>query len=147
MLASGLRQNEMDISNLALVALKRERERQFHEENSIGQRGDKKPRFTSAGSQGAQFDPRLFVGFRDVSMIPLSDFRQGDRGVIIRLKGSGSFRKRLQEMGFIKGAEVFVEKYAPLRDPIELVLKGYHISLRVEEASQVMMEKLERKSA
>jgi Fe2+ transport system protein FeoA len=46
-------------------------------------------------------------------------------------------------MGFIKGAEVLVEKYAPLRDPIELVLKGYHVSLRVEEAAQIMMEKLE----
>jgi Fe2+ transport system protein FeoA len=47
-------------------------------------------------------------------------------------------------MGFIKGSEVFVEKYAPLRDPIELVIKGYHVSLRVEEAAQIMMEKLEQ---
>ena len=77
-------------------------------------------------------------------MIPLSEFREGERGVITRLNGSGTFRKRLQEMGFIKGSEVFVEKYAPLRDPIELVIKGYHVSLRVEEASQIMMEKLEQ---
>jgi Fe2+ transport system protein FeoA len=77
-------------------------------------------------------------------MIPLSEFREGERGVIIRLNGSGTFRKRLQEMGFIRGSEVFVEKYAPLRDPIELVIKGYHVSLRVEEASQIMMEKLEQ---
>jgi Fur family ferric uptake transcriptional regulator len=47
-------------------------------------------------------------------------------------------------MGFIRGSEVFVEKYAPLRDPIELVIKGYHVSLRVEEAAQIMMEKLEQ---
>ena len=60
------------------------------------------------------------------------------------MNGSGTFRKRLQEMGFIRGSEVFVEKYAPLRDPIELVIKGYHVSLRVEEASQIMMEKLEQ---
>jgi Fe2+ transport system protein FeoA len=46
-------------------------------------------------------------------------------------------------MGFIKGAEILVEKYAPLRDPMELVLKGYHVSLRIEEAGQVMIEKLE----
>lgn len=76
-------------------------------------------------------------------MIPLSEFKEGERGVIARLNGRGRFRKRLQEMGFIKGVEVLVEKYAPLRDPIELVLKGYHVSLRVEEAAQVMMEKLE----
>ena len=79
-------------------------------------------------------------------MIPLSEFKEGERGVIVRLTGSGIFRKRLQEMGFIKGSEIFVEKYAPLRDPIELVLKGYHVSLRVAEAAQVMMEKLEQNS-
>jgi Fe2+ transport system protein FeoA len=77
-------------------------------------------------------------------MIPLSEFKEGERGVIRQLNGSGTFRKRLQEMGFIRGSEVFVEKYAPLRDPIELVIKGYHVSLRVEEASQIMMEKLEQ---
>jgi Fe2+ transport system protein FeoA len=85
----------------------------------------------------------LFVGFGAMLMIPLSEFREGERGVITRLNGSGTFRKRLQEMGFIKGSEVFVEKYAPLRDPIELVIKGYHVSLRVEEAAQIMMEKVE----
>ena len=76
-------------------------------------------------------------------MIPLSELREGERGVIARLNGTGNFRKRLQEMGFIKGVEILVEKYAPLRDPMELVLKGYHVSLRIEEAGQVMIEKLE----
>lgn len=74
-------------------------------------------------------------------MIPLSAFKQGERGLIIKVQGSGAFRKRLQEMGFIKGTEVFVEKYAPLRNPVELVVKGYHVSLRVEEAAQVLMER------
>ena len=78
-------------------------------------------------------------------MTPLSEFKEGERGVIAKVNGRGRFRKRLQEMGFIKGAEVFVEKYAPLRDPMELVLKGYHVSLRVEEAAQIMMEKLENR--
>ena len=76
-------------------------------------------------------------------MIPLSELREGEKGIIARLNGSGPFRKRLQEMGFIRGVEVFVEKYAPLRDPIELVVKGYHVSLRVDEAAMVMMDKLE----
>jgi len=74
-------------------------------------------------------------------MIPLSAFKQGERGLIIKVQGSGAFRKRLQEMGFIKGTEVFVEKYAPLRDPVELIVKGYHVSLRVEEAAQVLLER------
>jgi Fe2+ transport system protein FeoA len=43
-------------------------------------------------------------------------------------------------MGIVKGAEIIVEKYAPLRDPIEIVVKGYHLSLRVEEAAQITVE-------
>jgi len=80
-------------------------------------------------------------------MIPLSAFKQGERGVIIEVQGRGAFRKRLQEMGFIKGTEVFVEKYAPLRDPVELIVKGYHVSLRVEEAARVLMERQGQEAA
>jgi Fe2+ transport system protein FeoA len=80
-------------------------------------------------------------------MIPLSRLKEGERGVISKVRGSGAFRKRLQEMGFIKGTEVFVEKYAPLRDPVELVIKGYHVSLRVEEAAQVLMERRQGQEA
>ena len=43
-------------------------------------------------------------------------------------------------MGFLRGTEVYVEKYAPLRDPIELILKGYHVSLRVDEAAHIQVE-------
>jgi Fe2+ transport system protein FeoA len=43
-------------------------------------------------------------------------------------------------MGILKGTEVLVEKYAPLRDPLELIVKGYHVSLRVEEADQITVE-------
>jgi len=78
---------------------------------------------------------------QEIDMLPLSRFKEGERGVIVRLNGSGPFRKRLQEMGFIRGTEVLVEKYAPLRDPIELIVKGYHVSLRVDEAEHVLMEK------
>jgi Fe2+ transport system protein FeoA len=85
------------------------------------------------------------MGPGEMLMIPLSEFKEGERGFIARVNGRGRFRKRLQEMGFIKGAEVVVEKYAPLRDPIEVILKGYHVSLRVEEAAQIMMEKLENR--
>lgn len=40
-------------------------------------------------------------------------------------------------MGFMPGTDVFVKKYAPLRDPIEFVIKGYHVSLRREEAKTI----------
>jgi Fe2+ transport system protein FeoA len=87
------------------------------------------------------------VSIREGAMIPLSQFKEGERGVIVKVQGAGAFRKRLQEMGFIRGTEVSVEKYAPLRDPVELIVKGYHVSLRVEEAAQVLMEKQEEEVA
>ena len=70
----------------------------------------------------------------------LSDLRQGQTATVARIGGDGPFRRRLLEMGFLRGTEVYVEKYAPLRDPIELILKGYHVSLRVDEAAHIQVE-------
>jgi Fe2+ transport system protein FeoA len=67
----------------------------------------------------------------------LSELRQGQSAVIARVGGIGLLRRRILEMGIVKGAEVYVEKYAPLKDPVELIVKGYHVSLRVEEAAQI----------
>jgi len=69
----------------------------------------------------------------------LSELRNRERGIIVRITGTGRFRQRLMEMGFVPGAEIIVEKYAPLKDPIEYVLKGYHVSLRHEEAERVLV--------
>ena len=69
----------------------------------------------------------------------LRDYREGNRGKIIEIKGKGRFITRILEMGFTKGEEVYVEKYAPLRDPIEFVIKGYHVSLRRNEAEHIIM--------
>ena len=73
----------------------------------------------------------------------LSDMKEGDTGKIIRVGGNGALRRRILEMGLIKDSEIYVEKYAPLKDPIELIVKGYHLSLRVNEASQITVEKME----
>jgi len=70
----------------------------------------------------------------------LSDLRQGQTATVTQIGGDGPFRRRLLEMGFLRGTEVYVEKYAPLRDPIELILKGYHVSLRVDEAARIQVE-------
>ena len=67
----------------------------------------------------------------------LSEVKQGYSAVIERVGGSGALRRRILEMGFLKGTRVYVEKYAPLKDPIELIVKGTHVSLRVEEAAQI----------
>jgi Fe2+ transport system protein FeoA len=70
----------------------------------------------------------------------LSELREGQTAMVVRVGGNGMLRRRIQEMGVVKGTEIHVEKYAPLRDPMELVLKGFHISLRVEEAAQIVVE-------
>ncbi len=77
------------------------------------------------------------------AIMSLDDLRTGERGRIIRLFGSGPFRKRLMEMGFVKGTVVEVKKYAPLKDPVEYVVKGYHVSLRHEEAAMIEVEKID----
>jgi Fe2+ transport system protein FeoA len=72
----------------------------------------------------------------------LSDMKEGETGKIIRIGGNGALRRRILEMGLLKDSEVYVEKYAPLKDPLELIVKGYHLSLRVNEASQITVEKM-----
>ena len=67
----------------------------------------------------------------------LSELKTGEKAVIVRVHGHGSFRKRLIEMGFIQGKEVRVILNAPLRDPIEYEIIGYKLSLRREEARQI----------
>jgi Fur family ferric uptake transcriptional regulator len=78
-------------------------------------------------------------GGKPGKLYTLRDYREGQRGKILEIRGEGKFKKRLIEMGFVKGAEVFVEKYAPLRDPIEFVVKGYHVGLRRDEAEKIIM--------
>ena len=60
--------------------------------------------------------------------------------MITKVKGRGAFRKRITEMGFVKGKEVTVIKAAPLQDPIEYKILGYHVSLRQSEARLIGIE-------
>ena len=64
----------------------------------------------------------------------LSDIETGNTIVITKVSGHGAFRKRIIEMGFVKGKPVTVIKNAPLQDPIEYELMGYNVSLRRSEA-------------
>lgn len=67
----------------------------------------------------------------------LSDLKTGETAVVVKISGHGSFRKRITEMGFVKGSRVKVILNAPLRDPIEYEIIGYKISLRREEAEKI----------
>lgn len=67
----------------------------------------------------------------------LSDLKTGDKAVVVKVLGHGAFRKRIIEMGFVRGQTVLVELNAPLKDPIKYKIMDYEISLRRSEASLV----------
>ncbi|MBD0374087.1 MAG: ferrous iron transport protein A [Flavisolibacter sp.] len=70
----------------------------------------------------------------------LSDLKQGERG---RIKGffSSELELKLMEMGCLPGEEVIVEQIAPLGDPISIKVSGYSLSLRKNEANEILIEK------
>ena len=68
---------------------------------------------------------------------PLSDLQTGEEGIITKVLGHGAFRKRITEMGFVKGKKVTVIKNAPLLDPVEYSIMNYNVSLRRSEAQLV----------
>lgn len=67
----------------------------------------------------------------------LSELQNSEYGIISKVRGRGAFRKRIIEMGFIKGKKVTVIKNAPLKDPIEYSILGYEVSLRRSEANLI----------
>ena len=67
----------------------------------------------------------------------LSKLKTGEKGIIVKVLGHGGFRKRIIEMGFIKGKEVEVLQNAPLQDPVIYKLMGYEVSLRHQEADMI----------
>jgi len=72
-------------------------------------------------------------------VIPLSRLLPGESGEVVQVRAQGPIRQRLLEMGFIRGAKLRVEKLAPMGDPMELVIKGYHLSLRREESACILV--------
>jgi Fe2+ transport system protein FeoA len=74
--------------------------------------------------------------------IPLSLLQPGEQGEVAQVQAQGQVRQRLLEMGFIRGALLRVEKLAPMGDPMELVIKGYHLSLRRDESSCILVHRV-----
>lgn len=71
----------------------------------------------------------------------LSDLQEGDKAVVEEIRGWDHFRIRLMEMGLQVGTTVEVEKYAPLQDPMEIIVKGYHLALRVWDAHKIIVRR------
>lgn len=73
----------------------------------------------------------------------LSDLKPGEKAVVVKIHGHGAFRKRVIEMGFVRGREITALQSAPLRDPVKYRLMGYEVSLRLNEAHLVEVIKLD----
>ncbi|MDE6454247.1 MAG: ferrous iron transport protein B [Muribaculaceae bacterium] len=73
----------------------------------------------------------------------LSELNTGDVCVVAKILGHGAFRKRVIEMGFVKGRPVRVLQHAPLRDPIKYAIMNYEVSLRAAEANMIEVVKVD----
>jgi Fe2+ transport system protein FeoA len=76
----------------------------------------------------------------ETAPITLSHVPIGQSATFVRIGGEGMTRRRLLDMGLTTGETVTVERAAPLGDPIEVLVKGYHLSLRKQEANQILVE-------
>lgn len=74
------------------------------------------------------------------SYMNLSDVKVGDSCVVVKLNDTGETRRRIMDMGITKGAEVSVRKVAPLGDPIDLTVRGYHLSLRKSDCAGIEVQ-------
>lgn len=70
----------------------------------------------------------------------LDTFVKGESGVVLKVDGEGVTRRRLFDMGVTPGAQITMKKKAPLGDPIEVTIRNYELTLRKEEAKNVVMK-------
>ena len=73
-------------------------------------------------------------------MKTLKDVVVGDKAIVKKLSGEGALKRRIMDMGVTKGVEIFVRKVAPFGDPIEVTVRGYELSLRKDEAANIIVE-------
>ncbi|HVN14810.1 MAG TPA: FeoA family protein [Anaerolineales bacterium] len=79
--------------------------------------------------------------------LQLHQLRPGQKAVITHVGGASALRRRFVEMGIVKGETIYVERHAPLGDPVEYLIMGYHLSLRKEEAAHIEVSLLEAEHA
>ena len=75
-----------------------------------------------------------------MSIKTLNQLKPGERATIVKVGGEGPVRRRILDMGVVRGAEIKVVRVAPLGDPVEFLIKGYNLSLRKSEAQQIQVE-------
>lgn len=73
-------------------------------------------------------------------MRTLKNMKTGEKSKVIKVAGEGAIRRRIMDMGITKGVEIKVFKVAPLGDPIEIIVRGYELSLRKDDADMIEVE-------
>ena len=73
-------------------------------------------------------------------MKTLKDVKVGETCVVNKLHGEGPVKRRIMDMGITKGVEVYVQKIAPLGDPVEITVRGYELSVRKADAEMIIVE-------
>jgi len=70
----------------------------------------------------------------------LKDLKPGQKGNVSAINCKGAIKRRILDMGVTRGIEIFVEKVAPLGDPIEVKVRGYNLTLRKEDAINIILQ-------
>lgn len=74
-------------------------------------------------------------------VVRLNELEIGEKGKVMRINGTGEINRRIRDMGVVPGALLEIETKATLGDPIEIKVKGYHLTLRGNEAANIEIEK------
>ena len=73
-------------------------------------------------------------------MRTLKDAAVGEKVIVLKINGEGALKRRIMDMGIVKGVEIFIRKVAPLGDPIEVNVRGYELSLRKADAETILIK-------
>jgi len=74
-----------------------------------------------------------------MKLIPLDQLKAGELGVVQSYQGEEDLHYRLKELGLVSGTRILVKRFAPLGDPMEIVLRGYSLSIRKQDASKILV--------
>ena len=75
-------------------------------------------------------------------MKTLKDAKVGETVKVVKLHGQGAIKRRIMDMGITKGVQIYIRKFAPLGDPMELQVRGYALSLRKADADMIEIEEI-----
>jgi len=98
--------------------------------------------YVKHGKKPGHCEESRSIGKGGEPMKHLSNLAVGERGTVSRVIAEAGVKRRLLDMGIVPGVEVAIRKVAPLGDPVDVLVKGYHLSLRREEAEAITVEEV-----